>query len=83
MTFETGIRRTFSSISGVSQAPANTHVSQVPGVGNLMCSIRLTPQEGLLSTVQSSRLELQATLVLDGVRIPLDAEIEWLYFQPK
>jgi hypothetical protein len=52
-------------------------------VGNLIASIRLFPKGGrLLGTVQSSIVEFRATLTIDGVNIPLEAELEDFFTGP-
>lgn len=80
MNKTTLLKRTLTRLGDVAAARPNDPSQRILRVGNLIAGIRLYPKGGrMVGTVQSSIVEFRASLVVDGVEIPLEAELEDIY----
>lgn len=77
------LRRRFTTDPSVAPAKPADPYTRVSGVVNILCGIKIVPKGGkMLSTVQTSLIELRCSLIFDGVPVEVEIESEWIYFQP-
>ncbi len=66
----------------VLRCPVDEHGNVTVPTGNILGRLTISLPDALQSTVQSSMIEMQVTLKIDGVPIRVKVESEQFYLEP-